>query len=171
MTKLEQVTHRQQELREVARRTGHEHLFGELVDPHVKVVSASSAVTPEPANELNQHISNTLNRMNMTLTDLASSAARMASCCGNGDLPGGEGRSYTPCAWVTPLPPVGSCSRGTASIARPARVQPEMSLDLRPFPSPEEQSDQQPEIPLDLRPFPSLEEELGWATARRPSWT
>ena len=69
---------------------------------NVKVVSASSVVTPEPANELNQHISNTLNRMNMTLADLASSAARMASCCGNGDLPGGEGRSYTPCAWVTP---------------------------------------------------------------------
>ena len=104
----------------------------------------------------------------MTLTDLASSAARMASCCGNGDLPGGEERSYTPCAWVTPLPPVGSCSRGTASIARPARVQPEMSLDLRPFPSPEEQSDQQPEIPLDLRPFPSLEEERDLAAAPLP---
>ena len=64
-----------------------------------------------------------------------------------------------------PLPPVGSCSRGTASIARPARVQPEMSLDLRPFPSPEEQSDQQPEIPLDLRPFPSREEERDLAAA------
>ena len=67
-----------------------------------------------------------------------------------------------------PLSPVGSCSRGTASIARPARVQPEMSLDLRPFPSPEEQSDQQPEIPLDLRPFPSLEEERDLAAAPLP---
>ena len=92
MNKMEQIVLYLAPLRTVARDHGYEELFENLVDPWVNHHASggncsetrtgsttSSAVALMPHQGMNDLVMNTLNSISITMTDLASSAKRLAS--------------------------------------------------------------------------------------------